>query len=92
MIGFPRALIGGAFALALVGPAFAGDTPAPVQDPAAAAAHEKLMNEQICRNIDDDDTGSHVRHHVCKKRSEWLAQDKHQSNYDPDTGKVVVKE
>jgi hypothetical protein len=91
MISFLRFALAGAFALSLVGPVFAGDTTAP-QD-ASAAAHAKLMSETICRNLDEDDTGSRVHHRTCMTRSEWLAYDKRQKGgFDPDTGRVVVKE
>ena len=89
-----RLLLGGGFALALTGSALAGDTPPPT---AAASApvteHERLMKETVCRNLDDDDTGSHVHHKTCKTRAEWLAYDKaHKDGYDPDQGRVIVKE
>lgn len=99
MTVFVRAVLGGAFALALVGSAFAGDvapaaTPAATaaQDP-AAAEHEKLMKETVCRSLDEDDTGHHVHHRTCMTRADWQAYDKKQkSGYDPDSGRVVVKE
>jgi hypothetical protein len=93
MIGLSRALLSGAFALALAIPALAGEPPVPAQD-AAAAAHEKLMHETVCRSLDDEDTGHHVRHRTCKTRAEWLSYDKAQNGqgYDPNNGRVVVKE
>jgi hypothetical protein len=85
-------LIGGVFALSLAGPVLAGDTPATLD--ATAIAHEKSMRETVCRTEEDEETGHHVRHRTCKTRAEWLAIDKAQKgqSYDPDNGRVVVKE
>lgn len=91
-----RFIVGGGFALVVSSAAFAGESPAP--SPAtpspAAAEHERLMKETVCRNLDDDDVGSHVRRSKsCRTRAEWLAYDRAQKGgYDPETGRVVVKE
>jgi hypothetical protein len=89
-----RFLLGGGLALAFIGSALAEDTAAPAAPTPAVSEHDRLIKETVCRNLDDDDTGSHVRHKTCKTRGEWLAIDKsHKADgYDPDTGRAVVKE
>ena len=88
-----RSMFVGGCALFLFGSARAGDTPAPAAaPPPASAEHERLMKETVCKNLDDDDTGSHVHHKTCKTRAEWLAYDKsHRDGFDPDNGRAVVK-
>lgn len=89
-----RILVGGGFALFLSSASLADESPAPAALSPAAAEHERLMKETICRNLDDDDVGSHVRRNrTCKTRAEWIAWDRaHKEGYDPDTGRAVVKE
>lgn len=105
MIALQRILVGGGVALLLAGSAWADDTKTAATPPPTAAAqpdaatqakaaeHDRLMRETVCRELDAEDTGSHVHHRTCKTRQEWLAYDKRNAtSYDPDSGKVVVKE
>ncbi len=103
MSGLVRVLAGFGLAMVAGGSAWAGDAPSTPNAPVSVAAqaigpahpteHDKLMNEVMCRNLDEDDTGSRVHHKTCMKRSEWLAYDKKNSpGYDPDSGKAVVRQ
>lgn len=79
MTGFSHPMLGSVFALAFATVAFAGEPQAPASDQAAVAAHEKLMNETVCRSLDDEETGHHVHHRTCKTRAEWLSYDRTQT-------------
>ncbi len=83
MIIVGRILTAGALALMLAGPVLADETPAsapavnaPAPDDKAAAKAKAAADEVLCRSDSDEDTGHHMRHRTCMKRSEWAEVDK----------------
>lgn len=81
MIVMGRILAAGAFALMLAGPVLADETAAtaPAAGPAMSEAEKAAKakaDEVVCRSDGDEDTGHHMRHRTCMKRSEWAEVDK----------------
>jgi len=102
MTALAHLFAGSGLAFALLGSVGAAPPAAPPAAPASvpidaaaqakAAEHDRLMNEVVCRNLDENDTGGRVHHRTCKKRIEWQDYDKRQtSTYDPNTGAVVER-